>query len=229
MTSSPLQSLHPAHLRRLIRAGVPVKAVRDVINRLRYGADAPQSDAAIFVVPGQITQAFDADQYGRKLRRRMSGTVKGGDWDQCRKNVGENLKFISCRMRFVDGADWADTPVYQKMLAEIAQGEAPDECRSPQDVADRYAALDQVFKTVKSAGRMLQRSETPEAFRREHGGVLIHVARDGTCLRSGGGAHRFAIAKILDLPEMPAQVGVVHTMALTNGHFAPLTRSRYAD
>jgi hypothetical protein len=54
----------------------------------------------------------------------------------------------------------------------------------------------------------------PEHFRRAHGGILIHPGREGTLLRASGGMHRFAIARSLDLPEIPAQPGVVHPQAL---------------
>lgn len=37
------------NLKKAISAGVPVKVVRDVVNRLRFGADAPQSDELIWV------------------------------------------------------------------------------------------------------------------------------------------------------------------------------------
>ena len=44
-------------------------------------------------------------------------------------------------------------------------------------------------------------------------------------MRASGGMHRFAIAKILDLPEMPAQLGAVHREAVRRNLLPPLRRS----
>ncbi|MFW2589096.1 hypothetical protein [Sagittula sp. SSi028] len=212
---------------RAIEAHRPRKFARDLVNRVRFGADGPLSDMAIFPDPREITQCYQTLP-GLRLRRRASGRVMGGDWDKSRASATDNYKFQSCRMRWVDGADWEETPVFQKMVAEIAKGRAPDECRSVEDVKSRYAKLDRIFAETQARGRLLRMHELPDAYyRREHGASFVHVARDGTCLRSGGGYHRFSIAKILELPEMPAQIGVVHPDAIKNGHLAPLLKSRF--
>lgn len=222
--------LHFAHPRRVVRSvnqQVHVKAVRDIWNRVRYVGRAPLSDSAVFAPARSVTFGYSAGPRGIKFRRRHSGLVLGGDWDTQRKplDLDADLRMKSCRMRFEQGADWQETPIYQRFAAEIAQGKTPDECRTLDDLQARYALLDRVFHETRARGRMLRPSETPEAFRRDHGGVLLHVARDGTCLKSGGGGHRFAIAWILDLPKMPAQVGVVHRAALENGSLAPLLQA----
>ncbi|WP_239479954.1 hypothetical protein [Actibacterium sp. 188UL27-1] len=111
-------------------------------------------------------------------------------------------------------------------MKQIAAGERPDDLRSEADVAARYARLDQMFEETLARGRFLLRRHLPECFRDEHGGVLIHIGRDGTCLRSGGGIHRMAIAKILNLPEMPAQIGAIHPDAIRDGHLQRLMVSR---
>lgn len=228
-------ALHPlddddrrTYLVRAIEAHVPRKVGRDILNRLRFGRRAPLSDMPIFAVPREITEFYAPGGGYPRLRRQQSGLVLGGDWDLQRTDVEDNIKLISCRMRWEGGADWQDTPVFRWMLRAIGQGQAPDACRSPEDVARRYGALDRVFEETRARGRLLLRRELPGFFRREHGAVLLHVARDGTLLRAGGGQHRFAIAKILDLPEMPAQLGVVHRQALDSGVLERLRVSRYA-
>lgn len=214
--------IHPHRIRRTIAAQVPRKAARDLWNRWRYGPDAPLSDAAIFVSARQIAYAFRPRNAGERFRRHQSGAVIGGDWDQSRVPVADNTKVQSCYMRFVDGADWSDTPIYRRHVAEIAAGAAPDGMRSIADLNARCAALDLLYAEARATGRLQCVSERPEAFRREHGGVLVHVGRDGTCLRSGGGWHRFAIAHVLDLAAMPAQIGVVHPQAIASGALARL-------
>ncbi|MBS0124430.1 hypothetical protein [Thetidibacter halocola] len=213
-------------LQRAMEAHVYRKTLRDLVNRLRHGARAPLSDMAIYPRPRDVTHALVAPKGGQRLRRQHSGLVLGGAWDRNRIAVENDIKLASCRMRWVEGADWAETPIYRRQLEEIAQGRAPDDCRSREDMDRRFAMLDRVFAETKARGRMLDMEELPEFhYRRAHGATLIHVGRDGACLRGGGGAHRFAIAHILDLPEMPAQLGVVHPDAIRDGHLERLGRS----
>ena len=213
-------------LHRAIEAQVYRQVARDGFNRLRYGAMAPLSGMAIYPRPRDITMGFDSRRAGFRLRRQKSGLVLGGDWDQFTVDISDSIKLASCRMRWVEGADWEETPIFREMLQQIERGLAPDECRSHEDLVRRYRRLDQIFEETRQRGRLLDMDELPLFhYRRAHGATLIHVARDGTCLRSGGGAHRFAIAKILDLAEMPAQLGVIHPQALKAGHLERLRKS----
>ncbi|MEL6520504.1 MAG: hypothetical protein AAFQ66_06045 [Pseudomonadota bacterium] len=120
-------------------------------------------------------------------------------------------------MHWVKGRDWESTPIFERLCREIEAGLTPDGCRTIEDLRARYAALDQIFEETRRLGRLLNMRELPAFFRREHGAVLLHIGHDGALLRAGGGAHRFAIARILDLPEMPAQMGVIHKDALKSG------------
>ena len=212
---------------RAVEAGRPQKALRDLILIAKYGQRGPLSDMAIFPKASELNYNYVAKDK-RRFRRRHSGHVLAGDWDLSRKDLSDNTKLKSCRMHWIDGADWEETPIFQRMLAQIKQGLAPDECRSEEDVQNRYKRLDKIYEQTRQRGRLLRMSELPEYYRREHGAPLVHVARDGTCLRSGGGAHRFAIAKLLDLPEFPAQLGVIHPLAIENGHLDRLRKSAFA-
>ncbi|MGH1414021.1 MAG: hypothetical protein ACRBB0_11025 [Pelagimonas sp.] len=213
---------------RQIQAQVPRKFLRDIWLSLRYGHATPLSDAPIFVPPRDVTHQLKTRPGSTWFRRQYSGYVRRGDWDLHRgQEVTDSPKFVSCRMRWIDGAAWSQTPIFKRLLAEIDSGQRPDGCANRADLERRYAALDRLFEATQAKGRLLLRSELPERFRREHGGILIHVTRDGSCLRSGGGAHRFALAKILDLPEMPAQIGVVHPDAISGGHLQRLMTSRF--
>lgn len=218
---------NPIYLRRAVEAQVPRKALRDLWYMLRYGRFAPWSDEAIFVAPREVLHALVTPPRDMRFRRQNSGGVVPGDWDLRREDIEGNIKLQSCRMRWQQGAEWPETPIYQRLVREIAAGKRPDGCATLAEVNARYALLDEVFAATRFLGRLLTKDELPDQFRREHGGVLLHVARDGTCLRSGGGAHRFAIAKILDLPEMPGQIGAVHPGALENGHLARLRQSLF--
>lgn len=221
---APTYYWHPARWRRSIENQVLQKALRDVYNRLRYGGVVPPSDSPVFVDTADVTLSWNRTKSPVKLRRRDSCRVVGGDWDLIREPWGGGLRMESCRMRYLEGADWEETPQYQRMIMLVGKGERPAECASVEDVKARYAALDRMVAETRARGRLLTREELPECFRREHGGILVHLARDGVLLRSGGGGHRFAIAKVLDLPEIPVQLGAIHLDAVRDGHVARLRR-----
>lgn len=112
------------------------------------------------------------------------------------------------------------------MIHKMKAGRAPDVCRSRKDVLRRYQLLDAIFEETRACGRSLDMNELPRFHcRRAHGATLVQLARDGTCPRRVGGVHRFAIAYILDLPEMPAQLGVTDSQALGVGHLERLRNS----
>lgn len=200
--------------------------MRDLWYVLRFGRLAPKSDSAVFVEATSVNFGLAKPRASKRFRRQNSGAVVPGDWDLERIDIEGNTKLKSCRMRWEQGAEWADTPIYQRLMREIGEGKTPDGCATLEDLAARYAALDALFEETRLRGRLLTKAELPDGFRREHGGILLHVARDGTCLRSGGGAHRFAIARILGLPDMPAQLGAVHPGALEGGFLMRLLSPR---
>ncbi|MGR3493762.1 hypothetical protein [Citreimonas sp.] len=224
-STSPALSLRH-RLQRAIEAHVYRQTVRDWLNRLRFGDRAPISAMAIYPRPRDITHTYAHRKGLPRLGRQKSGMVLGGDWDKSRNDMTNNTKLVSCRMRWIDGADWDETPIVRQMVEQIGRGLAPDGCRSREDVLARYRQLDRIFEETRARGRLLDMDELPDFhYRRAHGATLVHIARDGTCLRSGGGAHRFAIAHILDLAEMPAQLGVIHPEALKAGHLDRLRKS----
>ncbi|MFP4326476.1 MAG: hypothetical protein ACLFQL_00595 [Paracoccaceae bacterium] len=213
-------------MRRLFAAQGPQKALRDLGNRLRFGPEAPLSDELLFVDPRAIRFCYRPDPAAGApdFRRRQSGKVVPGDWDLSRVPVEANHKLQSCRMHFEQGLPWDGTPLIRKLTRQIAAGEIPDECRTEEDIQARHAGLDRLFDLARRTGRLNPRRELQDYFRRAHGGILVHVARDGTLRRAGGGAHRFAIAWILRLPEIPVQLGVIHPEAVRDGLHLGLRR-----
>ncbi len=217
-----------SYLIRATKAGSLEKAITDQRLKAKYGSNAPLTDMAIFPHPKDVVYSHKPVN-GRKFSRRDSGRVIDGDWDLSRADLSNNTKLLSCKMRWLNGADWEETPIFQRMLLEISEGKVPDGCRTPDELYERYTSLDQIYMDARSRGRLLRMAELPTYYRREHGAPLVHVGRDGNCLRSGGGAHRFAIAKILELAEFPAQVGVIHPDAIKNGHLERLRKSIHTE
>lgn len=205
-------------LRKAIGAGVPVKAVRDVANRLRYGAQAPQSDELIWVRTQDVTHWYKADPANGapKFRRRHSGMVAAGDWDFSRTPFGSHIKLNSIRDHYERGVPWQQTKLFDWMMQKIAEQGQIDTCRSKEDLIARYERLDRIYDEARRTGTLRPHGSVNDT-RGEHGGILVRIARDGTPLRDGGGMHRFAIAVVLNLARVPAQLGVIHPDALKAG------------
>lgn len=201
-----------------IAAGLPGKVVRDVTNRLRFGPDAPQSDELIWIRPRDVTHFYRAapSNGAPKFRRRHSGLVARGDWDMSRKPIGSQIKLDSIRDHFEHGVPWHETDLFDWMLKQIDEKGRIDGCHTREDLIARYEALDRIYEEAKRTGTLRPHGSVNQT-RGEHGGILVHIARDGTPLRDGGGMHRFAIAYILGLEKIPAQLGVIHANAVKAG------------
>lgn len=213
-------------LRKAIRAGVPRKILRDGMNWLRYWPDPPLSDELIWIDPKKVTHWYKADPANGapKFRRRHSGMVVGGDWDLSRKPFDSHLKLSSVRAHYEQGVPWQDTDLFKRLMQKIEAGEEVDGCRSREDLLRRYDRLDRIFEEAKQSGTLRPHGSVNDT-RREHGGILVHIARDGTPLRDGGGMHRFALAIVLNLPLVPAQLGVIHPQAVRSGVLETLRKN----
>jgi len=224
VNKTPPNDSKQSRLIRLIKAQVPQKTVRDIINRIKYGADAPQSDECLYINPNTLELRFQpsSSRQAAKFRRRASGRVLAGDWDMNTAPWNKNAKYASCEMRFIHGEDWKNTPAYQDIAQKIYDGHGHDGCSTIAELDARYQALDRLWDTISSSQRLTPRAELSDGFRREHGGILVHFDRIGRPMRFGGGFHRFSIARLAKLPYIPVQVGVVHEDFVKSGGYATL-------
>ncbi|MGH1416696.1 MAG: hypothetical protein ACRBB0_24620 [Pelagimonas sp.] len=211
------------NLPRTIEMQVPQKAVRDLINKLRFGLDAPQSDERIFIDPRQVTHQFKRFK-GNQLRRRHSGLVLDSDWDLSTNPLETARKFRAVWDHFRNGVSWEDTGIIDSMMRSIKEQGVFDGCRTRQDVYERYDRMDKLYEAVRSTGQLQSVQERPEFFRREYDGIYVHIDRNGQPMLAGNGNHRLAIAKALELSVVPAQLGVIHLKAVENGHLDKLRR-----
>ncbi len=218
--------------------GGVIKWARNRNNKAVWGRNAPYADQTLFVNPQDILWQFDEvqaqaarcpDSYMTCGRSSpfYSGTVLGGAWDQYRKPVLSGVQYDACYNHFINGQSWEETGIYDVMDRYIAEQGVVDKCRNRQDVIARYSRLDRLYETVEKEGRLRTRRELRRAFsKRERGGIYCHIGHDGQFLRYRAGYHRFAIARLLKLPEIPVHVGVVHLDAVTRGVVAAHAQSR---
>lgn len=189
------------------------KQIRTVGNRFRYGANAPEFAELIYVDPMQV------NDYSFAWKQKDSGRIAGGDWDQLQNliQIDTRFKYKACVERWELNKCWEETGIYEFMLDNIQrQGSPFDKCSSLEDIMARYARLDKLFEEVKVTGRFKTQQELAPGCYNEEGGVYVHIGRQNQLIFGGGGIHRLAIAKILRLNSIPAQLGVVHPEALAS-------------
>jgi hypothetical protein len=183
--------------------------LRDVHNLVRHGSSAPRFAQRLWIDPRVV------DERVADSRRLFSGRVVGGDWDRHRDPVETHPKVRACVDHWRHGVSWRDTGVYDLLLRLIAErGRPKDGCADLDDVIARYRVLDTIFAQVRDEGRLRTRAQLDPGAYRELGGVLINLDRDARPVAGGGGWHRLAMARVLGLARIPAQVGLVHVDAL---------------
>jgi hypothetical protein len=191
-----------------LKMRLPVElSVRDLKAFIRYGANAPRRCERIWIDPAQCMTVVES------FSRASSGQIIGGDWDTGNNLVSDMPKIRMARLHWQDGLSWEDTGVYEYMMRRITSGGPLDGCSTLDDVKARYDKLDALFETVRREGRLRTREELGRR-RREKGGVYVHIGRNNRPVFGAGGCHRLAIAQIIGLKSIPAQLGVVHPESL---------------
>ena len=184
---------------------------RDLISRYKFGKVAPYFGQAIYINP-QTCNTFFSD-----WDRKHSGTVKDGDWDLAVHPLIEYPKYKHCIDHWVKGVSWKDAGAYDFLRSLIKQRGVPiDGCFTEEEIINRYDKLDKIFEQVSRAGELYPRKKVNPHNFRESGGVYFHIDRNNMPVFGTGGAHRFAMSKILNFSIIPAQLGVVHKAAVND-------------
>ena len=185
----------------------------NLMNKIRYGKYAPRYGERIWVKPHKNLKCKPILSMTDDLfERKYSGVVRKGDWDINLRNVIDYKKIQWCIQYFEDGKSWVETGAIDHGTKKIKENGSWDGFKNEKDIIRRYQKLDGVFESIKREGRLktayeLGLSKTPD---KEIKGVYFHVDRNGEPIFAGAGWHRLAIAIILKLPYVPAQLGVVH-------------------
>jgi hypothetical protein len=192
--------------------------VRDGVNRLKFGPDAPRYGERIYIKANRClyhlpSSALEAN-FHRRLRQSSGKVVHC--WPESDLTlVHEHQKIRFCLDHWLSGLDWEQTGAFEYMMGRIQESPEGhfDGCKSLNDVKARYQRLDDLFKSLEGGGPFLSMEQLLPGNFREVGGVLFHLGPDGEPVFGGGGAHRFAMAIAKKL-TIPAQLGLVHRAAL---------------
>ncbi|MXV61757.1 hypothetical protein GS429_06690 [Natronorubrum sp. JWXQ-INN-674] len=141
-----------------------------------------------------------------------AGRIVDGDWDRRpRVRFEEMPKYRAVRKHFLEGVPWEETAVFSDLQEAIAEHGSFDGCDDLEDLRERYRDIDRLYERIREEG---YRSRRDLCGRCEISCRLdmptVHIGRDGTLISAqGGGYHRLAIGRILDVP-VEARVVVRH-------------------
>lgn len=186
-------------------------AWHDVANRMAY--DAPADPWKLLPVAPD-----DATYYTDELELNWGlGRVAAGRWDseENRGRLRETAVYGGLEQRFEDGCDWEQTALYQRAKQRFESGEAVrgyDSLAEYRSVRCEY--IDDLFHKIEREGYRPNEEATHEkatsdnAFEdayANHLEPLVVVGRSGEIFWTEG-YHRFAIASIVGVEEIPVYV-----------------------
>ncbi len=170
---------------------------------------------------------------------RFAGKIAGGDWDLVRQEIDSMISYLAFRERFFEGKDWEETVYYQflKRKAAVAKEknlELPfpdnfDKPRTPEYYFDYFLGKlkywEELYYKIKGRGYRSQASGNsyPRSLHSKkatyeglpENEVEIAVSRNGELLFVDG-RHRFVIAKLLGMEEIPVIVNLWHRDFIDN-------------
>lgn len=196
--------------------------LRDLANLVSQGKDFPRAQERIWIDPSRLTRVYTRNPAQTPdFKRRHSGMVIAGDWDENTEPLDASWKVAACLAHFRDGTSWEDTGVYARMKSMIAERGQFDSCQTEEDIIARYQKIDALYSDIRKNGfrdETVLRFGTP----RLPEGVFVHLDRNGTPIFGAIGNHRIGIARALGLTRIPAQLGVVHPGAIERDALADL-------
>jgi hypothetical protein len=181
--------------------------------------------------------------------RDFNGQILGGDWDQLEKRFDSLDLYIAIRQVCQEGKKWADSVFYQRILADLQAGLTHYRCHSERDLIEKCARIEALYHDIRQNGywsqkELLREGKVPDRMAAQEE-VAVSIGRYGDLLFSDG-AHRLAIAKLLDITEIPVKITVRHADwikfrkelllygrddAVTRGHklYQPVTHPDFVD
>jgi hypothetical protein len=184
----------------------------DTCNRLRFGNKAPLFAERIYVDP----QHCEGITLSKKKLKKLLGfhpvvPLSGAVIDSWPIHESDVVpltdlpKIKFCIDHWVNNVAWEHTGVYEFYEA---RGQNIDK------IVQRYRNLDKIFNTVRSEGRLRSAQELNPCNFRETNGIRINIGPSGQLIFYDVGTHRLAIAMILGIRLIPAQLGAVFAGSL---------------
>jgi hypothetical protein len=212
--------------------GRSLARIRHTYYFLRWGRSAPNSKRLIYVDPRAVQWIFTP--CFRPLLTLDGTYIRDGQWDRCKTVPDKNFEhphneffdsqmalvpiekymlFDSIQDHIVNGTPWNKTEFY------IRRSD-PDHTLSMSKAAlDKYGEhIDSLYNNVKTFGFRTQKQLYAEFGPQKTGPlrppeseeITLVIGRDGELYLDTRGRHRFIVARILGISEVPARVLVRH-------------------
>lgn len=181
---------------------------RDLRRRSRVGAASAHADTLISIDPRSIESQIplsDVPLQGASARD-VVGWALGGGWDRRPMPLAEHPVFQGIHERFKEGRPWEQTSLYAAARQGLATGRPLWKFRSEEDLPRLFSKIDALHASVSTEG---YRSQSELGTERLWDELLVAIDRHGR-IHMIDGAHRLAVAQVLELPTVPALVGVRH-------------------
>lgn len=171
------------------------------------------------VDPNDVEVALQKDALEDSFLRLSP--VVGGKWDKEVENI-ENYDIIySLEKHFDQGLEWEETDLYSRAISCI---EGEKKWLGHSDLPNReelnlyLEKIDKLYQKIKSEGYRTQKDLSedrklsfwvPNSTAYERHEITVHIGRDGELILEDGW-HRFAIARAMEIDQVPVRIAVRH-------------------
>ncbi len=139
-----------------------------------------------------------------KVKRRYFKPIMPGNWDQkTRSMIG--AKHESVIQHFKLGIPWEDTPLFKQYEHALKRRPVLG-CERLEDLVKKYETdMASLYFNMKTHGFLLPSKDDPYIEM-----IKVYIGRNGEILFPSNGGHRYALAKLLKIKEIPVQVRARH-------------------
>lgn len=153
-----------------------------------------------------------------KLFFKWSNSMRilDGDWDFTKKPYEELISYQTINYVFKEGKRWDETKLYYILPDKIKNGKKTWTFKNEKARDKWFALTEQLYKRIRKYGYKSQQELysfknrlAPKKWTPIIDEINAAIDRDGQFLFING-KHRLAIAKVLDIPEIPVVVLIRH-------------------
>jgi len=170
----------------------------------------------MYVNPKQIQYVRDFSYIPNTGKNALVGYGVRGNWDKLHKDFKDCRTFRSMKMVFEDGAEWKDTPFYQRAINSKGQKHSY--------LKSKCNKWELMYESIKKTGYKKQKQLYSECgannksqFQIRTGDLLlpaeirVAIGRDGEFIHLSDGQHRLSAAKISNFDgKVPAIIQFIH-------------------
>jgi hypothetical protein len=193
---------------------------RNQQNIVAHGWQSPRFQELLYANTKSISQRISAKAKHEFANGMFSAFISSEPFEKFPPSSIESAeKQQYCRKHWIEGMTWDEAgayAAYERMIK--TRGGAVDGCKNYADVVRRFKYLDRLFDVISKDRRLKTQFELGRSPCRwmEPDGIVVHVNHYGMPVFGGGGSHRLAIGRILEIDTIPCTIGFVHPGSLPN-------------